>query len=253
MRGRARAVITTSATVACAGAAYGLQISAGSAHGTAQGVEVGLGVLTAVLAAAIPLREQRLQVRERRVAEYLAAQATGELRVAISDVLEPLAKLLGDLSMAAGQHKKELVGVGKQSVVSAAAGIVGVERSRACFFREVTDATTGKRRLVPDVFAGRSGQPHTTFEEGTPAGDAALSMCDESRRLYCEDVDVSPPTGWSGTSSGYRTFVSVPVTAGSRTLGMLTVDALTPGDLADEEASRLIDALAHILAAILSA
>ena len=78
-------------------------------------------------------------------------------------------------------------------------------------------------------------------------------MVDTRERLFCADVTTVPPPGWTGSRSGYQTFVSITVAAGDQVYGMFTVDALQAGDLDDEEEVGLLDLLADLLAAVLSA
>lgn len=247
---RTRAAITGGLTVLSGGGAYEVQIQVATAKGSTKTWEITLGVLLAVVTAALPTYEQWRQVRQRRTAEYLATAAQSDLRVAMADVLEPLTALLGSIHKAHGPAQVELKGNAVQMVLNSAAGMVDTQRARACFFRNEPGPP---RRLRPEKWAGRSGRPHTEFEAGRPDGDAALTMVRERERRYCPDVDPDPPPGWSGTTSGYRTFVAVPVYAGDECFGMLTVDALAPGDLATEAESGLVDVFAHLLGVILSA
>jgi transcriptional regulator with GAF, ATPase, and Fis domain len=250
IRGRPRALITGALTLLFAAVAYDIQIQVATATGHTKTAEIIGGVTAAVLAVFIPSREQWLQVRERRVAVDLASAAKTDLRVAIADVLEPLTALLGQINKQTGVHKQHSVGLATQALLNSASGLAGSTRARACFFRLQQGPP---KRLNPELWAGRSGKPHSNFLGGTAEGDAALAMCMSQERRYCEDVKANPPPGWSGTTSGYRTFVSVPVYAGNECFGMLTVDALNPGELAAETESGLVDVLAHLLGAILSA
>jgi len=245
---RTRAGVTSTLTISFAAAAYALSIQVGTATGRTKVIEISLGVIFTVLTGALPSYEQYRQIRERRTAERLAADAQSQLRVAIGDALEPVTGLLADLARAKGLAKTTLRGQSIQALLNCAAGVVGTDRARACFFRLASDP----QRLVPQEHAGRSSRPRTTFLAGNPDGDAALAMVNSRQRRYCLDVATDPPPGWSGTTSGYSTFVSVPVWAGAEPLGMLTVDALAPGDLADEEGSGLVDVFANLLGAILS-
>lgn len=246
---RTRARITGTLTVVSAAGAYGLAFQVATAHGATKAVEVAAGVLLTALTGGIPTREQWRQVRERRTAESLAKTATTDLRVAIGDALEPLTGQLGYLNRATEPTKTQLRGEALQQVLVAVAGLVDPNRARACFFRLEQGPP---RRLEPNKHFGRSVPPHSSFVSGAPSGDAALEMLETGGRRYCRDVNQDPPPGWAGTTSGYQTFVAVPVSAGGECYGMLTVDALAPGDLAQEEESGLVDVFANLLGAILS-
>ena len=71
---------------------------------------------------------------------------------------------------------------------------------------------------------------------------------DDGDRL-CEDIDENPPPGWDTTKQhDYRTFISVSVIAGYTAYGMLTLDALEPGELTTEDKG-LLRLMAGVLAA----
>lgn len=250
---RARAVVTGVVTVTAGAGAYLCGEAAPALHKSKHAWDVAGAVVLTALTGAAPSLEQYRQTRERRAAENLAKAAREDLRVTLTDTLEPLTKILGEVRNAtSGPVKEQLRGEGIHSVVYAAAQLIGTDRARACFYKiQVTPGLA--RRVVPQVHAGRSGRPSHIFTVGTPAGDAVFKMIDNGERRYCPDVSTHPPPGWQGTQSGYKTFVSVSVRAVTRPWGMLTLDALEPGDLRLEEEAGLMDVLANLLGAILSA
>jgi GAF domain-containing protein len=107
--------------------------------------------------------------------------------------------------------------------------------------------------LRPAQYAGRADEPLTVFEEGTVEGDSAFAMIRHNQHVVAADVDADPPPGWRGSAQhGYRSFVAVPVVAGHKAFGMLTVDAIEPGGVTAAEvpfvrllAGLLADALAY--------
>ncbi len=134
-------------------------------------------------------------------------------------------------------------------VLKTAAEFIGPDRSRACWFWLEPGPP---KQLTPDQSAGRAGSPSTTFTEGTPSGDAAVGMVLADEDRLCEDIETSPPPGWDSTKQrDYRTFISVSVIAGDTAYGMLTLDALEPGDLTAEDKG-LLRLMAGILAVALS-
>jgi len=131
--------------------------------------------------------------------------------------------------------------------VTVAAGLVDAVRARSTLYH-LDPASTGWR-LVPTNNAGRSDQARTVFEEGTDAGDAVRAMVDGDEIVYCRDIRQEQPLGWvADPSRSYRTFISVPVTAGDEAFGMLTVNALEPDDLGDEDVSTM-----RVISAVLGA
>jgi GAF domain-containing protein len=134
-------------------------------------------------------------------------------------------------------------------VLMSATQLIGPDRARACWFPLEEGPP---KRLVPTDAFGRAGSASTTFVEGTPAGDAAIGMVLNDEDRMCEDILTDPPPGWDATKErDYRTFVSVSVIAGDTAYGMLTLDALEPGDLTRDD-MRLLRLMAGALAVALS-
>lgn len=248
-RGTRAGVLTVTAVVTAAAVTAAASIS----HGSAKVELLAAGVCATAVAALIPLKGQRLEARDKQALGEVAAAAEARLRLAVGDSLTPLATGLARLqSTRAGRERERLRGEAKQAVLHATTRLVQGQRVRACFFRLLPASGLEPRRLEPDTYSGRSVQPQHVFRQGEADGDAALGMLDRRERRFHGDVDTDPPPGWSGTKSGYRTFVAVPVVAGDTCHGMFTVDALEPGDLDDEEDVGLVDLLAALLAAVVS-
>lgn len=77
-----------------------------------------------------------------------------------------------------------------------------------------------------------------------------MVLRDEDR--LCEDIETDPPPGWDRSKQrDYGTFISVSVIAGDTAYGMLTLDALEPGELTKEE-MRLLRLMSGALAVALS-
>ena len=85
------------------------------------------------------------------------------------------------------------------------------------------------------------------FTEGTQAGDDAIAMVENGGSRLCPNLDTHPPRGWDGKDRDYKTFISVSVFADTTAYGMLTVDALHPGDL-DERDVDLLTLMAGLVA-----
>jgi hypothetical protein len=210
-----------------------------------------VGAALTALAVGLPLRAEHQARRRARTAEQIAEDAAARIQLVLGDALEPLAYLIGRITDQSRWSRRELVelqGQAKAVVLSAAAGVLGADRLRSCFF-ELTDDRPA--RLVPSGFHGRAEAPRTTFLAGTPLGDFALDLLDRREDLFCADVHTESPPGWEPGGHAYRTFVAVPVATESRRFGILTVDGLEVGDLteADVDAVRV---LARLLAVALN-
>ncbi|TIC81933.1 GAF domain-containing protein [Nocardioides sp. GY 10127] len=195
------------------------------------------------------VRQIQARRREASSAQRELAART-ETRAAMNDVLDPILRQLGRISSEQLEPaRKELIAATVPFVLHAASNLIGPDRSRACWF-ELTDEDSA--RLVPQQHAGRSGSPRTTFAEGTAAGDAAIGMVLNGENRLCEDIDADPPPGWdNGKTRDYKTFISVSVAAGDTAYGMLTLDALEPGDLNNDDL-HLLSLMAAALAAALA-
>jgi len=203
-----------------------------------------------LLAFLIPqVRQIRAERREATAAER-EIDARAQTRLAMNDALEPVVTLLGNLALepskpTRAQMKEKAITL----LLTTAADLIGPERSRACWFRLEEGPP---KTLLPVEHAGRAGSANTTFVEGTPAGDAAIGMVLEDGDRLCEDIEEDPPPGWDATRKrDYRTFISVSVIAGNTAYGMLTLDALQPGELKVEDKG-LLRLMAGVLAAALS-
>lgn len=195
------------------------------------------------------VRQIRARRREATAAERELAART-ETRAAMNDALDPVLRQLGRISSEKSKPaRKEIIAAAVPFVLHAASNLIGPDRSRACWF-ELTDDNPA--RLVPIQHAGRSGSPRTTFTEGTAAGDAAIGMVLNDENRLCEDIVADPPPGWDESKSrDYKTFISVSVAAGDTAYGMLTLDALEPGDLNNDDL-HLLSLMAGALAAALA-
>jgi GAF domain len=205
---------------------------------------------TTLLAFLIPqVRQVRAEQRQEE-AEQSEFEVRVDARVRMNDALDPVIRLLGSLMHAPPSDRDQTRAKAIPLVLKTAAELIGPERARACWFRLEAGPP---RRLVPTDSAGRSGSPTTIFIEGTDAGDAAIGMVLADEDRLCEDILADPPPGWDATKNReYRTFVSVSVIAGDTAYGMLTLDALEPGELTTDD-MRLLRLMAGALAVALSA
>lgn len=202
------------------------------------------------LAWLIPAIETRRAEKREEAAEVREVDARVATRVAINDALDPIVRLLGRIAIEASKVERDkLRAQAVPLVLTTAAQLIGPDRTRACWF--VLEAGPPKR-LVPSDAVGRAGSPSSTFIEGTPAGDAALEMVLADEDCICEDIQTDPPPGWDATTTrDYRTFVSVSVIARDTAYGMLTLDALEPGELTIDD-MKLLRLMAGTLAAALA-
>ncbi len=243
----ARAYATTALTAAALVLAALSSILVGTSHDGTRALWIVANLFAVVIAVLIQAYEQRRRERERHATEIVAV----DMRVAMNDALDPIVRQLGRIAVAGGRREREERR--EQTipmVLYSAAQLIGPDRVRACWF-ELDDGSP--RKLRPVLHEGRAEPARTTFVEGTPRGDIVFELLATNTHLFCEDVRVSPPTGWDPSHPHeYRTFLAVPVVAGDEAYGMLSVDSLLPGDLTEGDvpllrllAGLLADALAY--------
>jgi hypothetical protein len=236
------------ATVAAATTAWVLGAVSGRAHdGTRVWLIVAGAALTAV-AVGLPLRQHRQALDARADAVSAAQAARVVMRVALQDALDPFVHLVTRLAEARAADKPRLRGEAIQLAVATLAALAGTERVRVCFFtRQPGPPIT----LRPERFAGRAGAPTVTFVEGTVAGDAALRILTRGTWTYVEDTALARPRFWWDVAPPYRSFLAGPVATAETTHGLLTLDALHPGELGEVDLA-LVQLLSGLLAAALS-
>jgi hypothetical protein len=244
--GRARFVVPVVAAVAVlawlAGTLSGLV-----PPGRARIGLVALGAVCTAVSAALPLWQRRRANAARVDAVQTARAARAQLRMALSDTLDPFAHLLGRLATARGPVKSQLRGEAIALAVAAVAGLAQQQRARVCFFALERDPP----RLRPDRYAGRSGAPTATFTPQTPGGAGALGIAQGAGWLYIPDTAVQAPPCWIDDERRYRCVLLGPVAIPEAAVGMVTIDAPDPNAL-DGIDLALVRLLATLLATALT-
>jgi GAF domain-containing protein len=189
--------------------------------------------------------------RRQAAAENSERLARIDTRIQIADVLRPLAETLAKMPSLSRAEKRQQCESMKRGVVDAVAELLGPDRARAGWF-EYRDERPPRLVPVAELRRGRADPQRTEFIQGTLEGDSALDLLEQDTTRFCPDVDLEPPPGWSSEAhSSYRTFIAAAVVAGGRKFGMLTLDALEPGDLTENDVYA-VSLLAKLLAAALA-
>lgn len=234
-------------TTAAATSAWVMGAVSGQATGGVRFTLIGLGAALTGVAVGLPLWQRRRADEARADAVAAARAARAAMRITLEDALDPFVHLVAGLTTAKGSDKARLRGAAIQLAVATIAGMAGAERARVCFFE--LDAGR-QRQLRPARFAGRAGAPSVLLTEGEPGGDAALRMIESRRWTFIDDIRREPlPFSWDADPE-YRTVLLGPVATPDELVGMLTVDALHPGELAGVDPT-LVRLLADLLAAAL--
>lgn len=191
------------------------------------------GTLSALLAFALPARQLAAERRTRDAAEQLASEAVATYKLKVHDMLIPLALTLGDAVAGhrAGDRREAQLALRQMAVGFAAE--IGPERSRACYYQ--LGGTAPHRHVDLKNWHGRHKVPRPSFAEDSARGALVMDLIDKLDARLVENVDEAGLAGWSPGASEYRTFLCAAVYAGRRVFGILTVDALHPGDLTEDD------------------
>lgn len=235
-------------TVAAATLAWVLGSVSGRAHGELRIGLIAAGAVLTAVAVGLPLRQRHHAANARGDAMHRIQAARAAMRIALQDALDPFVHLMTRLPEAKPADRDRLRGEAIQLAVTTTAALAGAERVRVCFF--ILD-TGPPETLRLERFAGRAGAPTVVFTEGTTAGDAALRVVHRGSWIYVEDTARQRPRFTWDLEPVFRTLLAGPVATPDSAYGLLTLDALRPGELAQVDLA-LVQLLAGLLAAALA-
>ncbi|WP_082947650.1 GAF domain-containing protein [Mycobacterium sp. E2479] len=225
-----------------AAAATGLS---GQSHGAASVVWLGVGIALLALAATGEIFRDSYRSRLRQEQEEGAA---GQI-VALRDALSPIAEAIADMHTLTESARRERVnGIAQRSADALALVMHGIPGFRSVVYRQ-DDPMNSLEVLAR---AGRSEREPQRFTRGDERGNAAFATVERREPCFVRDVnnddEVAGLDGaYSGTRTGYRTFIAAPIADRQRTYGMVTVDAPNPGDLLRSD-QHLVMLVADLLA-----
>ncbi|MER6131911.1 GAF domain-containing protein [Streptomyces sp. NPDC001815] len=225
-----------------------------------------LGAFAALMVVLVTAAETALNEREKNKAREEASLTAAQLRLWYNDILTQISAPLGELAeeysaaysatgatppstLTDAQRDKyrdirKTVLIGAASLTAPLTG--GLPTARSALFL-LSDPTLNKFEL--DDWAGRTGAPRAKVEASAGAH-------------FWYDI-LKPGTAYhAGSATGllsqvdqastkYRSVIAVPVTAGTKKFGVLTVDAPNYNDLKTPHV-RLLQGLADILGATLA-
>ncbi len=232
------------ATVVAATAAWVVGALSGRAQGPGRTVLIVIGAVLTAAAAGLPLWQHRRASAARADATAAAQDARAAMRVTLDDALDPIVHLIARTSDAKGPDKARCRGEAIQLTVNTVAALTDADRVRVCFFT-LQDGPPVQLHL--DAFAGRAGAPDVVLAAGTAAGNAAIRALTKGQWILLDDITVQvPPFCWDHAPE-YRTVLIGPVDRSGQPVGLLTLDALRPGEIANVD-----QALLHLLAQLLT-
>lgn len=216
-------------TAVAATVAWLAGVTSGRAHGTLRIALIIVGAAFTFVAAGLPLWQHRRASEARADAIAAAEAARTRMRVALNDALEPLVHVISQLGEAPEPSKARRRGEAIQFTVNTIAALTDADRVRVCFFRLDLGPPA---RFHLDAFTGRAGAPDASLDPGSTGGDAAMRTLRDGRWVLIDDLARrQAPFKWDHTPE-YRTALVGPVNRSGLPIGLLTLDALQPGELA---------------------
>jgi GAF domain-containing protein len=172
----------------------------------------------------------------------VAVQLRTDLATALNDTGQPLVAALGNVTSAASlaESKSALAVLIDRAVSLAQTEIArsSSSRTRAAFY-----CIEGERleRRVYHSWTG-SDAPRREFVRGrSEHDDEVMRFAHGENALLVKDLENHPPPHFADFKGrSYKSFVSVPVRAGSKSFGLLTADADRPEALSEIERGFLI-------------
>lgn len=204
-----------------------------------------VGAICTGLAVGLPLIRMRHALTARTDAIAAARAAEDRMRITLEDALHPFVYLLLTMAGSRGSDKNRLRGAAVHQTVATIEQLLLPERTRVTYFAYDEGPPA---QLRAEQFSGRGDPPIPTLSDATPEGTAALELLRRKHIEYCRDTRRDPPAVWWDVAHNYRTYLVVPVaTTAENTLGLLVLDALRPGELANVDQA-LVRLLADHLA-----
>ena len=225
----------------CAGLAFVAQVQAGEhlSEWASWTIKIG-GAVATVIALLLPARQTWLEVRVREDAEQLAKAAVTNYQLAVRSVLLPLTDLFDRIITAPHETGRiEAKGAAKQAVVNSVVQFTDVPRARSCYFDY--EHSNQERRLVCRIYAGRDSRPRTQFSSADPSHEEIFKLLESRQTELKENIDLEEsPRFPSDRDYNYKTYISVPVATSAEIFGLLTLDALHPGQLLPQHEKEML-------------
>jgi GAF domain-containing protein len=225
----------------CAGFAFIAQVQAGEhlPAWASWSIKIG-GTVATVMALLLPARQTWVEVRGREDAEQLAKAAVANYQLVVSSILFPLTDLFDRIITAPSEAGRiEAQGAAKQAVVNYVVQFADVPRARSCYFEY--EHSGQDKRLVCRIYAGRDARPRIGFSSANPSHAEIFTLLEERRSELKEDITLEDSARFPpGRDSNYKTYISVPVATSAEIFGLLTLDALHPGELLPQHEKEML-------------
>jgi GAF domain-containing protein len=223
----------------CAGAAFIAQVQASEQLPAWASWAIKLGGAGAtVVALLLPARQTWAEVRAKEDAEQLAKAAVTNYRLALESILLPLTDIFDRIVTAPDRSgRMEAKGAIKHAVVNSAVQFADVPRVRSCYFDY--ERRNRQARLVCRTFAGRGARPRTEFSNTEPNHAEIFQLLESRQSKLIENVDMESHPRFP-LDENCKTYISVPVATRAEIFGLLTLDALHPGELNPQDEKEML-------------
>ena len=193
-----------------------------------------------MVALLLPARQTWVEVRVREDAEQLAKTAVTNYRLVLRSVLLPLTDICDRIITAPSEiGRMEATGAAKQAIVNSIVQFSDVPRARSCYY----DYEHGdqEERLICRIYARRDSRPRTEFSSADSTHVEIFKLLEERRTELKEDLTLEEsPRSPLGGDYNCKTYISVPVATSAEIFGLLTLDALHPGQLLPQHEKEML-------------
>jgi GAF domain-containing protein len=225
----------------CAGVAFIAQVQAGEhlSPWASWAIKFG-GAAATVVALLLPARQTWVEVRVREDAEQLAKTAVSNYQLVLRSILLPLTDIFDRIITASNEtHQMEAKGAAKQAVVNSVVQFADVPRARSCYFDY--EHSSQEKKLICRAYAGRDARPRPEFSSADPDHIEIFKLLEDRRPERNENITLESSLRFSlDRDHNYQTYISVPVATSAEIFGLLTLDALHPGELLPQHEKEML-------------
>lgn len=243
--------------LAAATSAVGAYIAGVGASGSSEVLTARAVVLAAAITAgALVLGKFVLDEILKRISEGERTSLQQELdaerlrvMAVTNSVFQAAALRLGELSTMSPSGRRSEISAMRQFIVERAVELLRCEAPRASYFKLVPNVSPRQMRHNKSASRARLDETTRTFREGQSLDQGVWQVLDTDGVSFVRDIEVDAPADFDRhRQRAYKTYITVAVTVPGRAFGVLTVNALTPGDLTDIDVASM-----RVLARLLGA
>ena len=215
------------------------------------------GFLAAIALAATSLSKSWAEDRALRSAQSAQADIADQLDAERSRILVTTNGALQRsgrvLELMAGMSQAERalkLAEAQKEIVSNACDLVKCDKPRASYFRVVPGSNPRQMSHVVSDSRERTDESSSLFTEGGDDDQDVWEILNTGGDRFVPDSIKNPPMGFDKEKPrAYATYITVAVTAGIVPMGILTINAPTPGELADVDVASM-RVLARLMGAV---